>query len=303
MQVVYIDVLFILNLIINYFILLAVSQILHRNDKRLRLLFGAGLGALYASLMFFPQIAFLYTAGLKLVFSMTIVAVSFKRLNIRSFFKLLICFYITSMLFGGIIFAVRYFAAPPGLDVRNGVVYVNMSPLLLILSGAGCYIVIKLLSRYLHRDVHTTDIYTVEIAVDGISAKMPALLDNGNDLCDAISGYPVIIAEYRHVEILIPQQLRTIFRSGKVPDTANFDVEGWRKRIRFIPYGSVGNTGGILMAFRPDKLTVAGADIATSNVLVAVTNNRLSSDELFNALLNPHLFHEVKTETAPVPTR
>lgn len=300
MQVVYIDVLFILNLIINYFILLAVSQILHRKDKRLRLLLGSALGALYASLMFFPEIAFLYTAGLKLVLSMTIVAISFKRLNIRSFFKLLICFYITSMLFGGIIFAIQFFAAPPGLDVRNGVAYMNMSPLLLILSGAGCYIVIKLLSRYLHRDVHTTDIYTLEIAVDGFKVMMPALLDNGNDLCDAISGYPVIIAEYRYVEMLIPQQLRAVFRSGKVPDNADFEMSGWRKRMRFIPYGSVGNAGGILMAFRPDKLTVASTDIDTSNVLVAVTNNRLSSDGLFNALLNPHLMHEFKTETSPI---
>lgn len=299
MQVIYIDVLFILNLIVNYFILLAVSQILHRNDKRLRFLGGAALGALYSCFMFFPQVSFLYSAGIKLVFSMTVVVVSFRRLTIRSFIKILICFYITSMLFGGIIFALCYFVAPPGLDERNGAVYMDISPLMLILSSAGCYIVIKLLSRYLHRDVHSTDIYTVEISVGNNSSKFSALLDNGNDLCDVITGYPVVIAEYRNVEMLIPRQLRNIFRSGKVSDGDNFDIEGWNRRVRFISYGSVGNVGGILPAFKPDRLMVENAGVSTSNVLVAVTNSRLSSEGLYNALLNPHLLHELKTDSSP----
>lgn len=289
MQVVYIDVLFILNLIINYFILLAVSRILHRNDKRLRLFAGAFTGAVYACLMFFPQLAFLYTAVLKLVFSATIVAISFKTAGIKNFFKLFVTFYITNMLFGGIIFAVYYLLSPPGLNVRNGVMYVNISPLLLILASAGCYIVIKLIAKYFHRNVHTDDIYTAEIEVDGCSVKFCALLDNGNDLCDAISGYPVIIAEYRKVEKIIPQPIQKAFSSGSA-DTENFDLLGWNKRVRIIPFGSVGKTGGILPAFRPDSLEISKASIKTSEVLVAVTTNRLSEDGSFYGLLNPCLF-------------
>lgn len=288
MQVVYIDVLFILNVIINYFILLAVSKILHRNDKRVRLFTGAFVGAVYACLMFFPQLAFLYTAILKLVFSATIVAISYKTTSIRNFFKLFITFYITNMLFGGIIIAVYYLLSPPGLDVRNGVMYVNISPLLLILSSAGCYILIKLFSKYFHRNVHTDDIYITEIEVDGAAAKFSALLDNGNDLCDAISGYPVIIAEYRKVEKIIPQPLRKAFCNGSV-DTENFDLMGWNKRVRMIPFGSVGKSGGVLPAFRPDSITIETASIKTSEVLVAVTTKCLSDDASFYGLLNPHL--------------
>lgn len=289
MQVVYIDVLFILNLITNYFILLAVSRILHRNDKRLRLFAGAFVGAVYACLMFFPQLAFLYTAVLKLVFSATIVAISYKTASIRNFFKLFITFYITNMLFGGIIIAVYYLLSPPGFDVRNGIMYVNISPLLLILSSAGCYILIKLIAKYFHRNVHTDDIYIIEIEVDGVTVKFSALLDNGNDLCDAISGYPVIIAEYRKIEKIIPQPLRNAFCNGSI-DAENFDLMGWNKRVRLIPFGSIGKACGILPAFRPDSLVIGAAPIKTSEALVAVTTNRLSDDGSFFGLLNPHLF-------------
>lgn len=294
MQVVYIDVLFILNLIIDYFILLAVSQILHRRDKRLRLLLGAFLGALYASLMFFPQLGLLYSAFLKLLFSAVLVLISFKCASVKNFLKLLVCFYLISTVFGGIIYAVELFLAPPGLNVRNGIMYMDISPLLLILTSAGCYIIIKLIARYFHRNVHTSDIYSVEISADGKSINLTALLDNGNDLCDVISGYPVIISEYCKVEKLIPNNLKMIFKNGKITDTSVFADTDWQKRVRMIPYGSVGNVGGMLPAFKPDSVRIPAVEINTSEVIVAVTSKRLSDNGDFSALLNPHLFYSGK---------
>lgn len=299
-MVVYIDVLFIINLIINYFILLAVSQILKRNDKRLRLFVGAALGAVYGSLMFFPELNFLYTALLKLVFSVTIVAVAFKCHSIRNFLKLIAYFYIISMLFGGIIYAIQFYFAPPILLVKNGVAYLDISPLYLILSGAGCYIAVKLFSRLFHRNAQTKDIYNVRIEIGQSSVALAALLDSGNDLSDAISGYPVVVAEYKRIEPLIPPALRKIYKTGKITNPPELGQEGFGRRFRIVPYGSVGNAGGILPAFRPDKLVVDGAGIETSQVIVAVTNKRLSDDGLFSALLNPRLF-EMKEDAIAFP--
>ena len=299
MQVVYIDVLFIINLIVNYFILLAAASILHRPVKRLRLLAGAFLGAVYSCLMFFPQLGFLYTAGLKIIISAAIVAVSYKHSGIKNFLKLLLTFYITSMLFGGIIYAVQYFLSPPGLDERNGVIYMDISPLMLILSSAGCYILISLISKYFHRNVHTNDIYSIKIEVDGKTALLPALLDNGNDLRDAISGCPVIIVEYNKVKSLIPPPLHTMF-SGGTADAEIISISEWNKRVRMIPFGSIGSVGGILPAFRPDILIIESAQIRTADVIVAVTKNRLSDEGDFFALLNPQLFHDSKKVLVPV---
>ncbi len=305
MPVVYIDVLFLLNLVVDYFILLAVSALFHRRDKRWRLLLAAALGALYASLLFFPQLGFLYTAGLKLVFSAAVVAAAFRFGGWRGFLKLLLVFYAVSMLFAGVLYAVQLFFAPPGLMVRNGVGYLALSPLLLIGSGAACYIALSLFARLFHRRVHGEDLFDAQITAGGKTAHVAALMDTGNDLRDPISGLPVVIAEYRAVEALFPRGLRSFFRGGKNGGAlpAEGCTEGWEKRVRMVPYASVGR-GGVLPAFRPDRLAfrahpvsahaaAAHAETAgeeyTAEALVAVTTRRLSPEGEFAALLGPGL--------------
>lgn len=292
-NVVYVDVLFAVNLVINYFVLLGVCKIMHHPGKRIRLLLGSALGALYAVLMFFPELSFLYSAVLKLILSITIVFASFKFSGIQAYFKLFLCFYIVSVAFGGMMFALWYFVAPPGLNLRNGVVYLNISPIVLILASVFCYIIISVFSRIFHRSAATKSCYRIVIRISGEETEAEGLLDTGNELVDTLSGLPVVIIEYRQVEKIIPNRLRDTFKSGVTEDYTG--IEGvWKSRFHMVPYGSVAGNGGLLPAFRPDELIVSGNGIHTDRVLVAVTNKRLSNDGRYTALLNPHLFLEAK---------
>lgn len=294
-QVVYIDVLFIVNLILNYFILLAVSAALHRRDSRWRLFGAACLGAVYALFIFFPALGFLYTATAKFVFSLSIVLAAFRFTNLRGFLKVTLCFYVVTIAFGGIIFAIWMFFSPPGMQLRNGVVYFDISPVWLILCGGGCYVVVLLLSRFLHRSNPTRTIYQLAVKVGNLSAAAPALLDTGNGLCDVMTGAPVVVAEYARMEKLIPHALRPSFRKGTLESGA-LSGSPWAQRVRMVPYGGLGGKGGLLPAFRPDSVTAENGKqtVETKSVLVAVTPGRLSDDGSFGALLSPHLFSEIK---------
>ena len=59
MTVVYIDLLFLLNLIANYLLLLATGRMTGAVLMRWRIGLGAGLGALYAALIFLPGLIWL----------------------------------------------------------------------------------------------------------------------------------------------------------------------------------------------------------------------------------------------------
>jgi stage II sporulation protein GA (sporulation sigma-E factor processing peptidase) len=290
-MVVYIDILFAVNLILNYFILLAVSILLKRKDKRLRILAGAAFGALYSLFIFYPQLTYLYSIFVKIIASVIIVLITFKCSNIKTFAKLIMFFYLISFLFGGIIFAVWLFVSPPGMLVHNGVLYIDISPVLLILAGAGCYIIIAIASRLLNKSRFTSGIYSVDIEMFGISVRLDAMLDTGNSLCDTITGAPVIVVEYAVVEKLIPIKLRNTFKKGFIENPDAFEAVGWGGRLHMIPYGSVGDTGGLLPAFRPDRLTIKQKDknVEVTDVLVAVCGKRLSGDGKYAALLNPML--------------
>lgn len=294
--VVYIDVLFAVNLILNYFILLATSAVLHRKDKRLRMLLGAALGAVYALFIFFPQVNFLYSSLMKLVFSVTIVAVAFRFSTLRNLLRLVIVFYVISFLFGGVAFALYLFVSPPGMLMRNGVVYLDISPLILILSAAGCYILITLTSRFYNRSKKAGESYDIAIEADGKSASMTGFLDTGNRLTDTITGVPVIVTEYQPIEGLLPKELRRLFKTGVADNPAALSSCAWAGRFRMVPYGSVGATGGLLPAFRPDRLTVTGKDtrLVTGDVLIAVSGRKICDDGKHAALLNPGLFEAHK---------
>ncbi|HEX3026587.1 MAG TPA: sigma-E processing peptidase SpoIIGA, partial [Clostridia bacterium] len=105
---------------------------------------------------------------------------------------------------------------------------------------------------------------------------------------------PVIVAEYGTVEKLVPPMLRPAFKKGKIDHPDIFDDAGWKGRFRMIPFGSVGNSGGLLPAFRPDRIIVRGTGRETkiSEILIAVSNGKLSSDGRYSVLLNTHLFRQ-----------
>lgn len=292
--VVYIDVLYVVNLIVDYFILLACAKVLHRHEKRLRILLGAAVGAFSSMAIFLPSMNFLLSALLKLAFSVVIVAAAFRFTSAKQLIKLTACFYVISFVFGGIISAVWLFFTPPGLLVRNGVLYYDISPIALILASACCYIAVMLFSRFLHRHIPNEELYRVSVGLMGKNAAMDALLDTGNSLCDAITGLPVMVAEYRSVEKLIPGELRLFFRRGETGDLGSVAGSALRGRVRVVPYRAVGGPEGLLPAFRPDRIAVLGkkTQMEIRDALVAVSPVPLSSDDRYRALLNPHMFKE-----------
>lgn len=291
-RVVYIDVLFAVNLILNYFMLLTVSRVLHRGDKRLRLLLGAAVGAVYALFIFLPEMGFLYSAGLKVLLSVGIVLAAFRFSGPKALLRLVLMFYLVSFLFGGLIFACYLFFTPPGLLVRNGVVYLDVSPVALILLSGACYVLLTLLSRLVRR--HEADFYGVSLTVGEHTAAFPALLDTGNTLRDPLSGVPVLVAEYQAVRPLLPRRLWDVFEKGAFDPLPDLAGTGWENRLRLVPYAGVGGGKGLLPAFRPDLLAITAKKetVKTNDVLIAVCGGRLSSDGRYRALLTPLLLNK-----------
>ena len=287
-QVVYIDVLFCINLVVNYFILLATTAIMRRKDARWRLFIGALLGALYSVFIFFPTLGILYSSLAKFLFSLSIIVVSYKFKSLLEYIKLLVCFYFITLAFGGIMFALFLFFSPPGMVWQNGVFYFDISPLVLIIAAVVCYSVICITLRLLKRDSPNDSIYKLTIITDNGNVDLLALLDTGNALEDIISNSPVIIVEYYEIEKIIPKNIRSIFRTD-IRNTVNTDMISnceWADRFRVIPYKAVGGENGLLPAFKPNNIRIEGKQVSEKTI-VAVCKDKLSRDGQYCALLNP----------------
>ena len=260
-QVVYVDVLFTLNLFVNYLLLLSGACLLREKAKRWRLLLGAALGAVYSLIIFAPEL--------------------------RHFGKLTACFLAANFIFAGFMMGIWLLFRPKGMVYQNGAVYFDISVTVLIVTAIVCYGLTVLFSKLFRRHAPENRIYTLQVELDGCRLCTQALLDTGNRLSDCFSDTPVILLEYARVKTLLPPELRSFFRER--PSALHAPPEAASLGFRLIPYHTVGGTG-LLPAFRPEKVIISDAHMQfeKKDVLIAVVNDRLAAGE-YGALLNERL--------------
>ncbi len=109
---IYIDIIFLENLFMNFIILYATSIILKAPIKIIRTLISATVGSIYAIIAYMSFLQIYSNIFLKIILSVCMVYIAYNPKNIKSFFKELIIFYLTSFTFGGVSFALLYFINP-----------------------------------------------------------------------------------------------------------------------------------------------------------------------------------------------
>jgi stage II sporulation protein GA (sporulation sigma-E factor processing peptidase) len=276
MKTIYVDDMFLLNLIINYFILLATAVLCALPLKRARFLASAALGALYSVLTLLPEAGFLVTVPMKLCLGVAMVLVSFG--GARRILRPFIAFLCVSAAFGGAVYGAALLAGAP---VENGL-YINASMRVLLLSFAACYLALTLVFKRLGtRQKRRT--MEVTIALGGVRASFTALHDTGNELFDPVSGLPVMVVESRALKTLFPAEALAALGAGAAEFMTGVSGSGELKtRFRLVPFAAAGVSRGMLPVFRPDAISINGR--AASDILVGICDGRVCSDDEFSAI-------------------
>lgn len=253
METIYIDRLFVLNLIIDYFILLGTAKVCGVKLRRWRYGIGALLGALFAACSVLPDADYLSLAPIKLIFGIFMALIAFGKEE-----KLLRCtvvFFAVSALFGGAIWAI---SLKSGVSAA-GAVYIPLSMPVLILSFGIIYALLSIVFRCTAKNAGR-QILDVELYHMGRTVLLRALCDTGNSLIDPVTGDSVMIASASVLCKLIP-------------DCENISAENLqefpRYKFHLIPYRAVGTEGGLLPAFRPERISIDGR--IRDDVLVAIS--------------------------------
>ena len=108
-QVVYVDVLVGVNLIVNYFLLLASAKFLTLPFHRGRLVAASALGALYSLVILLPAWNPFLSLLIKLIMAASIILAAFGWHGVKAFLRQTAAFYIVSFAFAGLMIAVWYF--------------------------------------------------------------------------------------------------------------------------------------------------------------------------------------------------
>lgn len=288
-SVVYVDVLIVLNLMINYSILTAAAGLSGIRLSPLRTLTGAAVGALGALTIFFPGMGPLISSFAKLSICALMVLIASKSPSLWSFLKLLFTVFAVSFIFAGTMLAVYIWIGPKGMLFYNGIVYFGIRPIFLLILTAFSYLIVEVVSRLTRRRAPPGNFCKIRVIVGGRSASVHALLDSGNFLTEPFSGLPVVVCQYRDISSVAPDYILDYLSDNHGGEA--------RAGIRLIPFHTVSGHGA-LPAFRPDRaqLVLNGRMHDTCDLYMAVTLDNLGDNE-YSAIANPailgHQFEKV----------
>lgn len=290
---VYLDVIFLENILMNYIILAATVVITKNQTKhnQLRLIFASIIGSTYAILLYLKVFKIYETFFAKIILSIIIVFVALNPKSVKELLKRILTFYLVSFVFGGCTVALMYLINPNKIILKNGV-FVGTYPIkVAIIAGAIAFIVVQIVFKINKAKVTAKDIiYTIEISMHNKKTKVKALLDTGNMLKDPITNVPVIVVEEKIMKKVIPSKF---FEVGIGGDESE-EIEMYKTRIRMIPFSSIGKENGMLMGIKVDNVKVIDYDGTKEikNVIVGIYKKNLSKNDKYNALIGLNLLEK-----------
>ena len=262
-MVIYLDVLLLSNLWVNYLLLRATAQWTHRRMKTRRAILAAMLGAGFSLLIFLPPQHPVICLAIRFLTAFCMVTAAFGKLKIPELFRQTIWFCILSFLFCGVVYAVNSYLIPIGLQTTNSVMYMDISLLVLLFAAFAAALAASFSAH--RRDLSAVGEIRLHLRIDGMDFCLDALADTGNGLRDGFSGRPVVVCAEQDLA-------RWISRFGNATDAASHC-----KGFRMLTASTVTGTK-LLPVFQPEWISVRYSSRRQSeqsvDAMVAITSEQ-----------------------------
>ena len=250
---VYLDAVILLNFLVDFFLLMGANRLCGHSPAYLRGVAAAALGGVYAGTCLLPRFAFLGNTLWRIIslLFMGWIAYGFSKSAIRR----CAVFFLLSMAMGGIALGMG----------RGG--------FLAVVAGAvGIFIVCAVGFR---DKIGAVRYVPVELNYGNQNLRLTALQDTGNGLTDPLTGSSVLV-----IGADVAQRL-TGLTSQQLCCPAETILSANLSGLRLIPYHTVGNPAGMLLAMRMQNVKIGGW---RGSSLVAFAPQRLGQDGTYQAL-------------------
>ena len=275
----YLDEVLVLNTLINWGLLRLALTLTGQPVPRWRAWAAALLGGVYAMAAVVPSLAVLSSlpGQLTVFLAMSMIAFGLEDTALRS-----ALWYLGVQLgFGGLVFAAALLLRLPAFFL-GGRLYYPVSPQLLgILLGGGLLLARLLLHRCFRHGPR--ELETLELRLGPRRAVCAALVDTGNSLCDPLTGAAVPVVQWELADRLLPELgLSTEALSDPPVLLSRLSGSEAAARLRLLPYQTVGEASGLLLALRCDRVLRNGQP---AGALVALSPTPLSDGGVYKALV------------------
>lgn len=290
----YIDLILLENIIMNYIIILATGMVCKVNIKHIRIFLASSVGAIYAILVYVINLPIYTNSIIKILVSISMIYISFGSNNIKILLKQLLIFYLTSFCFGGSAYYLLHNINPNLVKSVNGVLTGTYPIKIAILGGILGFFIINISFRIIKNKLSKKDmIYKVEMFYKDKSTNIKVILDTGNLLTEPITKTPVIIVEAEKLKNIIPEKILNNAENIIYNNSLEEVDEEIKTRCSIIPFSSIGKKNGIIIGFRPDyiKIYTEEGEQIRKKVIIGIYNNKLAKNELYSGLIGLNLIN------------
>lgn len=292
---IYIDIVLIENLIMNYIILLATGIILKNKIKHMKMMLASLLGAIYVVVAYVSPMKIYANVILKLLLSIIIVYIAFNPQNVKQLLKYIVIFYMTSFVFGGAAFALIYIVKPQEILMKNGLFLGTYTFKTIILGTIIAFIVIITAFSIVKSKISKKDMYCeIEIELNEKKIRTKAMIDTGNMLKEPITNTPVAVVEHTLLYECIPKEILNNLESIIGGDFENVPDEiknEYILKLKLIPFSSLGKQNGMLIGVKPKYLKIIKDEQENikENVIIGIYNKSLTRRGEYGALIGIEL--------------
>ena len=277
---VYLDVLFVINILMDYFLLRLVNRFVNGSAKWWKSLLGAAIGA--AGICLLSLVSWGKRTGMIMVhviINTMMVKIGCNPKTVSQLLKSLGFLYGTSFFMGGMLQVLFYFTGSSGVKS-------------FVCTAAGSYAVLSIGIRFYFRMVkEEKKKYTVYLSVNDKTIVCSALLDTGNSLLDPVTGKPVNVGAWSILGQLFPENMEKKLKDFM--EGRECDMDFGKLNPRFLPFTGMGCSTGLALAVTLDYLKLEGQKVhmVIKRPVVAFSKENSSFGGKFQVILHPDLIN------------
>lgn len=307
-----------INLLIDVSALLMTAWVRSIRAKWWRVLLAAAIGALYAIMLLFPPLSFLFTIAIKVALSVIMLLTAFGFGSIQQFVRHIGAFYGVNFAAAGAVLGVHYLLMSGSGELWdtmrfvNGTVQPKLKLGIVFLFSIICvsfYIFRSVMTQRKERDLVAHHLAEVKVTVGGLEYRCVGLVDTGNQLYEPLTRTPVMVMETAVWKEQLPPAWVERIRESQVDKLIAEMGEGddsfpLQDRLRLVPYRGVNRGAQFMLAIKPDLVEIIreGETYQTRKALIGLDAGKLVADGAYQAIIHPSLLNNRVVMVEPAHT-
>lgn len=271
-MVYYIEYVFLENFIIDFILLFITGKLIKRIIIFKRLIVASLIGALYVILAIYSGREFMTYFIVKFSISVLMIIVAFDSKGILMNIRVIICFYITSLIMAGIMTA---------LYITYDKLTVNAIGMSIFAGYAGLHFFFKEIKDRISKHNYKR---MVSICIGNKTKVIQAYIDTGNSLTDPVTNKPVMVVNIECLRDILGEDIcARIMDFYQNNNYENLIKENENINLRVIKYNTISSKNENMVCIVPDKIEIINNNIKI-DAIIGIHPKKISNED-YDALL------------------